>query len=270
MTKIYWIFILISFLIVEGKTWKDGFFDDPGIWVPCLDICQTCTNITSWESCPDSLFLNTTSNLCEQCVDGKYFNPTSQSWLSCDGSCHGRCVYQSFCFDWPDGKFFDLEKMGWVSNWGTDSIQILDEQLWSKPLWRGFNYYVDPSSTEILELGTKAFPFKNIGLPFVEILNYHSHSNSTISVFIKENTEHNMLYNSNYVINITQVTVESYSDLEFVTPDYANIIMKNSGVIKLSTKTIFNIIKHTTLRFDNITNSGEISIQEENNSKNIH
>ena len=88
-------------------------------------------------------------------------------------------------------------------------------------------------------------------------------------MLIKENTEHNMLHNSNYVINISHVIVESYSDLDFVIPDYANIIMKNSGVIKLSAKTVFNIIKHTSLRLDNIVNSGEITIQEENNSKNI-
>jgi len=268
VNQLFWIFILI-FVVVKGKIWKDGYFNDSGTWIPCLDICQTCTDLISWESCPDSRFLNTTSNLCELWIDGEYFNPTSQTWLPWNGSCNGRCAYQSFCFDWPSGEFYDLEKMGWVSNCGIGSIQIVDEQLWSKPLWRSFNYYVDPSSTQILELGTKAFPFKNIGLPFVEILNYHSHSNNTISVFIKENTEHNMLHNSNYVINISHVIVESYSDLDQVIPDYANIVMKNSGVIKLSAKTIFNIIKHTTLRLDNIVKSSELSIQEENNSKNI-
>ena len=213
------------------------------------------------------MFLNATSSLWELCADGEYFNLPFQTWMACNGSCYGRWAYQSFCFDCPVGEFYDLEMMAWVPSWRVGSISISDEQLWSKPVWRSFNYYVDPSSTEILELGTKAFPFKNIGLPFVEILNYHSHSTNTITVFIKENTEHNMLYNSNYVINITQVTIESYSDSDLVTPYYANIIMKNSGVVKLSAKTIFNILKHTTLRLVNSVRPSEISTQEENNGK---
>ena len=271
MTKNLVIEILINALLIfsvaEWKICKDGFFNDLGTWVPWLDFCQTCTNSTSWNSWPDNLFLNTTSKLWEFWTNGEYFSTIFLSWLPCKGSCNGRCAYQSFCFDWPVGEFYDLEKMGWVPSWGVGSISISDEQLWSKPVWRSFNYYVDPSSTQIIELGTKAFPFKNIGLPFVEILNYHSHSPNTITVFIKENTEHNMLYHSNYVINITQVTVESYSDSNLVIPYSASIIMKNSGVVMLSAKTVFNIIKHTTLRLDSIVKTTQILAQEDNNSK---
>ena len=257
----------MKIVVVQGLICGDGYFDNSGIWSPCLDSWLTWVDIISWSSCPDSMFLNTTSNLWELCVDGEYFNPTSQVCELCNGSCNGRWAYQSFCFDWPVGEFYDLEKMGWVPSWGVGSISISDEQLWSKPVWRSFNYYVDPSSTQIIELGTKAFPFKNIGLPFVEILNYHSHSPNTITVFIKENTEHNMLYHSNYVINITQVTVESYSDSNLVIPYSASIIMKNSGVVMLSAKTVFNIIKHTTLRLDSIVKTTQILAQEDNNSK---
>ena len=258
---------MIEIVFVQGLICENGYFDDLGICTPCLDSWLTWVDNVTWKSCLDSMFLNATSNLWELCVDGEYFNPTSQTWLPWSGSCNGRWAYQSFCFDCSVGEFYDLEKMGWVRSWGVGSISISDEQLWSKPVWRSFNYYVDPSSTQIIELGTRAFPFKNIGLPFVEILNYHSHSTNNITVFIKENTKHNMLYNSNYVINITQVTVESYSDSNLLTPYYAKIIMKNSGVVMQSAKTVFNIIKHTTLRLDSIVKTSEILAEENNNSK---
>jgi len=128
------------------------------------------------------------------------------------------------------------------------------------------NYYIDPSSTQIIELGTKAYPFKNIGLAFVEILNYHSHSENTVSVFLKEGLTHNVLVSSNYVINMTEVIVESYSDSITQTPGYAYVSMRNSGIVMLTSKTVFNIIKHNTLRLDSIVKTSEIEEYEDTNS----
>jgi len=68
-------------------------------------------------------------------------------------------------------------------------------------------------------------------------------------------------------INSTQVVVESYSENKQATPGYANIIMKNSGVTLLSSKTVYNILKNTDLRLDSIVKTDKISEQEDNNSK---
>jgi hypothetical protein len=109
---------------------------------------------------------------------------------------------------------------------------------------------VDPESTEIIELGTKAFPYKNIGLPFVEILNYHSHSERTINIYLKEYTENLLLWKSNYIINITQVNVETYSTTNIGVIGRADILIKMRDVVMLTSKTVFNIMKHTTLLLD--------------------
>jgi hypothetical protein len=41
---------------------------------------------------------------------------------------------------------------------------------------RSHEYYVNSESEEVIELGTKEFPFKSASLPFIEIFNYFSHS----------------------------------------------------------------------------------------------
>ena len=139
--------------------------------------------------------------------------------------------------------------------------------MWNKPICRHFNYYVDPESTEIIELGTKAYPFKNIALPFVEILNYFSHSDKNITVFVKEYTNNMLLWESSYIVNITMVTVETYTESKNVIPSYATLTIKESGVTKLTQKTVFNILKNTDLRLSSILKIDEILTEEASNGK---
>ena len=139
--------------------------------------------------------------------------------------------------------------------------------MWNKPVCRHFNYYVNPESTEIIELGTKAHPFKNIALPFVEILNYFSHSDRNLTVFVKEKTNNLLMWKSNYIINITMVTVESYAESEGDIPSYANLTLKNADVTKLTSKTVFNILKNIDLRLSSILKTDQILAEEENNGK---
>jgi len=240
-------------------TCSQGYFSQDGSWVLCDDSCLEWDDATSCTSCTDSMFLNTSTGLCELWPDGQYFNPTSRTWLSCDGNCFDRWAYQSFWFDWPAGEFFHLESMECVTECGTDEIALNDEQFWDKPLWRSFKFYINSESTEIIELGTKAYPYKNIGLPFVEILNYHSHSDHNITVLVKEYTENLLLYRSNYIINMTQVTVETYSALDINMPGWANITIKREGVNMITSKSVFNIMKHNTLRLDSILNKDQMT-----------
>ena len=139
--------------------------------------------------------------------------------------------------------------------------------MWNKPVCRHFNYYVNPESTKIIELGTKAHPFKNIALPFVEILNYLSHSDRNITIFVKENTNNLLLWESNYIINITMVTVETYTESGNSTPNYATLLIKDAGVTKLTSKTVFNILKDTDLRLNSILKTDQISVEESQNGK---
>ena len=150
--------------------------------------------------------------------------------------------------------------MTWVTDWGVNGIEIIDEQFWDKPLWRGFTYYVDSESMKSMELGTKEYPYKNIGLPFVEILNYHSHNDHNITVKVKDDTRNFLLRKVAYIVNITQVTLETYSNDE--KPCYADIIIKEQDVVMITSKSKFNIMKHVTLRLLSVLNQENMHSDE--------
>ena len=101
--------------------------------------------------------------------------------------------------------------MKWVSECASNEVFIQDPQLRNFKLCRPTDYYVDPDSSEIIELGTKKYPYKNIALVFIEILNFHSNSNRSISIFLKEFTTSYVMQAKNYIINMTSVSIDSYS-----------------------------------------------------------
>ena len=86
---------------------------------------------------------------------GEYFSDPVNKWLSWDGSWRSTWAYQSIWMQWNSSQFFDLTSFNWINSWDTtSSILISDSQLAISSVWRGFNYYVDPKSTAVNELGT--------------------------------------------------------------------------------------------------------------------
>ena len=63
------------------------------------------------------------------------------------------------------------------------------------------------------------------------------------------------------------VTVETYAESENSTPNYATLLIKDAGVTKLTSKTVFNILKDTDLRLSSILKTDQISIEESQNGK---
>ena len=74
------------------------------------------------------------------------------------------------------------------------------------------DYYVDPSSTQVTELGTQVYPYKSLGMVFVELLNFMSNSNAQVKIHLKEQTAVFLENDLNYLINLESVQIDSYSD----------------------------------------------------------
>ena len=160
-------------------------------------------------------------------------------------------MYQEKCFSWPSGEILDLNTLLWVENWSPDTqILINDTQFENKPICRNFDYFVDSSSNSTIELGTKKFPYKSLGLVFVELANYHSHSNRTINIFMKESTINEILVSKNYIINTTQIKFRSYSSSSSSIPQKTTLMMRDKNVTLFSSLTLFNIMKNSDLRLD--------------------
>ena len=71
-------------------------------------------------------------------------------------------------------------------------IAINDTQFDNMPICRDFEYYVNPDSDSIIELGTKDYPYKHIAYAFVEVLNYHSHSDRNLTIYLMEYTRNEL------------------------------------------------------------------------------
>ena len=142
-------------------------------------------------------------------------------------SCNSLWAYQTHCYQWPPGEFLDLDSMTWVPSCDSDTqIEITNIQLANIPLWRSFTYFVDPLSESVTELGTYDHPYKDLLSVFVEMFNFHSHSDRMVVVKVHEDTT-NYLMEGTYVINITQVVIESYSKVS-LNPKKAKIVAVES------------------------------------------
>ena len=156
---------------------------------------------------------------------------------------------------WNSTQVFDLTSFTCVNSWNTTSSVLLsDSQFRISSFCRSFDYYVDPTSTAVVELGTMQFPYKSLPLVFVEMLNYHANTNRTINIYLKENTESYVDLGFNYIINMTTVNMKSYSSTSS-SSSKATIIAgeQNSPSLVNITEyfnnwTSFNLLKNTQLR----------------------
>ena len=81
-------------------------------------------------------------------------------------------------------------------------------------------------------------------------MNYHSHSNRTINVYLKEGTTNELQIAKNYIINTTLVNFKSYSTSSTSTPQKAILMMKDTNITMFSSLTLFNILNSTSLNFN--------------------
>ena len=114
---------------------------------------------------------------------------------------------------------------------------------------RTLSYYVDPGSSEIIELGTRQYPYKNIALPFIEILNFHSHTDRVVSIYLKEYTTSYMMQTTNYIINMTMVKIQSYTDGVNEAAN-ANLFGVDYDIQIFSPATVMNLIVDDTLKLN--------------------
>lgn len=151
--------------------------------------------------------------------------------------------------------------MACVTECEDGEVHIKDPQLRNLDLCRGLDYYVDPEGTAIIELGTKKYPYKNIELPFVEILNIHSHTERNINLYLKENTTSYIMQSRNYIINVTSVNIDTYTD-GTKSPEYTNILATDSEIELFSPVTVMNLLLNDTLNLYQQANLFDISENE--------
>ncbi|CAI2362983.1 unnamed protein product [Moneuplotes crassus] len=192
-----------------------GYFREGEICKPCLSECKECNEISSCSACEDYMFMNSTNSLCEKCPIGTYYGATGGTCKSCEGSCEGPCKAQLSCITCPLGEILNLStlKCDTSCNGVVLESDILNLPPYCKPFGVdgvSMEYYIDPQSSQPLELGTLEYPYRSFKAANLEITSFFSHSIAAITIFTKSAY---LQDNTNYYINMTAVGILPHPQL---------------------------------------------------------
>jgi hypothetical protein len=99
--------------------------------------------------------------------------------------------------------------MQWVDSCESDEVLIESSYIHDLKVWRELNYYINPFSEEILELGTLAFPYKNTNLAFIELFNFVSDTDQAVTIRVANDANHTIAYNV-IIKGISNLVIETY------------------------------------------------------------
>ena len=113
-----------------------------------------------------------------------------------------------------------------------------------------------------MELGTIDYPYKELSYAFIEILNYHSHTDRNLTVNLMEGTTIIFGLRQGNIVNMTNVDIAPYS-LTSSEPAKATILIKDEIEIVKRPGTLFNVMKTFEQRLDEqIFNNSGITEEE--------
>ena len=225
------------------------------------DTWKTWTNSTQWLTWEKYMYMDSSTNKCTFWSTGQYYDSTYLIWRNCDGKWTGNCLGQSLWFVCDSSKIFDLETMTCISAWGPGKVSIISSQYTIGSIWREPNFYIDPYSSQLVELGTKSYPFKTLRAVFSDLLNNFSHKDLNITVNVKESTIVYLTDSTNYIMNITSVKIMSYSDTSN-SPGRATLIPTLINLPTTNSQTSFHILKNMELNLDQKITAGTFTSNE--------
>jgi len=123
---------------------------------------------------------------------------------------------------------------------------VIGDQYEVTNVCRSLNFYIDPDSTEQMELGTQMYPYRNLRSATSEILNHYSFTDVNINIYLKENARVYVEEDITYFFRMNTVTVTSYSDTSDDT-GRALIIETSIAQPSMSAKASFYLLKHTDI-----------------------
>ena len=88
-----------------------------------------------------------------------------------------------------------------------------------------------------------------------------SHSNLSISIWVKEGTTLMIEESQIFIVNITEISISTYSSSSDL-PGYATLVSTDSAVEGLSKKSAFNIIKSVDVDLTDAISQGDFTSYE--------
>ena len=227
---------------------SDGYYlsgDGKG-WYPCHTTCKTCTQANECTTCEDYMLLDGGSSLCIKWGDGEYMDTTYEMCRDWDGKCSGSCAYQLECFEWPTDQILDLSTLECLTSCDAPNVLLNDDQFAVTNVCRSLDLYVDPESSELMELGTKQYPYRHFRAASSEILNHYSFTDANIKIHLKEGTRVYVEIDTTYFLSMGMVNITSYSDSN----DYSGkalVVQTSIPQPQTSGQAVFHLLKNTDI-----------------------
>ena len=175
--------MLLIIRIAYSLTWQDGFYLNATYWAKWDDSWKTWANASeclSWES---YMYYDSGTGKWSFWAEGQYYDFSYQTWRNWDGKWRGNCLGQKSWFTWASPQILDLEAVTCVTNCDTSKMIIESPQYLVGKVWRSLEYYVNPQSSEMVEIGTITYPYRSFRAVASEILNNFSHQNVSITIY---------------------------------------------------------------------------------------
>ena len=211
------------------------------------------------------VLLDSSTGLCKTWPDGEYYDFTTQQWRDWVGVWTGFWRYQSSCIQWLASEALDLETLTCVPD---SSCDIVDSPFNSgashytiSKFWKRTSFYVDPTSSKLLELGTKDYPYRTIQPVFAEILNEFSHSSESLNVYVKEETTVFIDDSTIFIINITEVAITTYTD-SGSDPTSATLVTTEDPQTHISERAVLHLLSDTSLDLADVIAAGNFTSTE--------
>jgi hypothetical protein len=125
-------------------------------------------------------------------------------------------------------------------------LEISSNQYNIDKICRSTNFYVDPNSSKMIELGTKEYPYRNFRAVSSEILNHFSYKKLNITIYLKTGTKVYLEDDTTNFINIQNVTVTTYYDNSLL-PVRALIVPTRIAQHKVNARAAFHLLSHTEI-----------------------
>jgi hypothetical protein len=110
----------------------------------------------------------------------------------------------------------------------------------------------------MIELGTKEYPYRSFRAVSSEILNQFSHQDLNVTIYLKGGTKVYIEDDTTYFINISKVTITSYSDNP-LSLERALIVPTAIPQHGVSERAAFHLLNHTDLKVVDILSQNSYS-----------
>ena len=121
--------------------------------------------------------------------------------------------------------------------------------------------YVNSKSDSILELGTQDHPYRTIKAAFAELVNHYSNKNASVTIYLAEDQVFYIEDGTSYILNMTNVSITSYSENSEIS-NRAKLIPTQVSQPIYSKKAMLTLLSNEEIKLDDIIGQGKYTDSE--------